>query len=102
MRWRGLITLLVATMGLAVIAYAVQIRTWHGRGSWAEDPSDRLLAATWLATEIWVHPWLLLVGIATVIAAVVSFVRRPDAATVVRRPRASAQLRDVAPGKRSR
>jgi hypothetical protein len=75
MRRRGLISLLLATMGLAVIADAVQIRTWHGRGSWAEDPSDRLLAATWLATEIWVHPWLLLVGVAAVVAAVVSFVR---------------------------
>ena len=67
------VTLLVATIGIAQIAFAVQIRTWHGRGSWTGDPRNKVFVASWLASEMWINPWLLLVGVATMILAVVIF-----------------------------
>jgi len=76
---RNRLTVLVATMGIAQIAFAVQVRTWHGRGSWAGHPNNRIFVASWLASEMWIDPWLLLVGITTLIFAVVIFfmTRRP-------------------------
>jgi hypothetical protein len=46
------LTVLVATVGIAEIAFAVQIRTWHGRGSWTGDPSNKVFVASWLASDI--------------------------------------------------
>ncbi len=67
----------VATLGIAEIAFAVQVRTWHGRGSWSGDPDKKVLVSTWLASEMWVNPWLLMAGVTTVILAVVSVLMYP-------------------------
>jgi hypothetical protein len=71
------LTVLLATVGIAEIAAAVQIRTWHGRGSWTGEPSNKVFVAGWLASEMWINPWLLLVGVTTVVLAVVTFVLYP-------------------------
>lgn len=71
------LTVLIATVGVAEIAFAVQIRTWHGRGSWTGDPSDKVFVASWLASELWINPWLLLVGVTTMVLAAVTFVLYP-------------------------
>ena len=71
------LALLVAIVGLAEIAFAVQIRTWHGRGSWIGEPSNKIFVASWLASEMWVNLWLLLVGVMTMILAVVTFFMYP-------------------------
>ena len=63
----------VATVGIAEIAFAVQIRTWHGRGSWTGDPDNKRFIASWLASELWVNFGLLLVGGMTLILAAVLF-----------------------------
>jgi disulfide bond formation protein DsbB len=69
------LTVAVAMVGIAEIAFAVQIRTWHGRGSWAagDAPSSKVLVATWQASEMWVDPRLLLIGVSTLVLAVVVF-----------------------------
>lgn len=59
------VTALVAVAGIAEIAFAIQIRTWHGRGSWTGDPDNKLFVASWLASEMWVNVGLLLVGATT-------------------------------------
>jgi hypothetical protein len=74
---RLLITAFVATVGIAEIAFAVQIRTWHGRGSWTGDPDNKRFVASWLASEMWVNPGLLLVGGATLVLAVLFFLLSP-------------------------
>ena len=73
MKRRIWLTVLVATVGMAEIAFAVQIRSWHGRGSWTGDPSNKVFVASWLESEMWINPWLLLVGFTTEILAVVTF-----------------------------
>ena len=62
----------VAILGVAEIAFAVQIRTWHGRGSWIGDPTNKVFVASWMASEMWVNVWLLVVGATTVTSAVVT------------------------------
>jgi hypothetical protein len=71
------LTVLVAIVGIAEIAFAVQIRTWHGRGSWTGDPNNKVLVWTWLESEMWINPWLLLVGVTTVILAAVAIFMYP-------------------------
>jgi hypothetical protein len=83
MKRRILLTVPVATIGIAMIAFAVQIRTWHGRGSWApgETPRNKVLVATWLASEMWVDRWLLMAGVATLLLALVIFFVYPRLAS---------------------
>jgi hypothetical protein len=76
-RRRLWLTAFVAAMGFAELAFAVQIRTWHGRGSWAGEPDNKVLVASWLASEMWIDPWLLLVGVTTMILAVLTFFMYP-------------------------
>jgi hypothetical protein len=71
------ITAFVAAVGIAEIAFAVQIRTWHGRGSWTGNPENKAFVASWLASEMWVNPGLLLVGGVTLILAVVFYLLSP-------------------------
>jgi hypothetical protein len=71
------LTVFAATVGIAEIAFAIQIRTWHGRGSWTGDPRNKVFVASWLASEMWINPWLLLVGVTTMILAVVTFFMYP-------------------------
>jgi hypothetical protein len=71
------ITAFVAAVGITEIAFAVQIRTWHGRGSWTGDPDNKRFVASWLASEMWVNPGLLLVGGATLVLAVVFYLLYP-------------------------
>ena len=77
MKRRLWLTAFVATVGIAEIAFAIQIRTWHGRGSWTGDPDHKIFVASWLASEMWIDPALLLVGGVTVILAVVVFLLHP-------------------------
>ena len=77
MKGRIWLTVFVATVGIADIAFAVQIRTWHGRGSWTGNPSGKVFFASWLASEMWIDPWLLLVGFTILIFAVVTFFMYP-------------------------
>ena len=69
--------MLVATVAIAEVAFAVQVRTWHGRGSWTGDPAHKVLVATWLESEMWINPWLLLAGAMTMIFAVVTLFTYP-------------------------
>ena len=55
----------------------MQIRTWHGRGSWTGDPNSKVFVASWLESEMWVNPILLLVGVTTLILAVAAFMLYP-------------------------
>jgi hypothetical protein len=71
------LTVLVATLGIAEIAFAVQIRTWHGRGSWTGGPSNKVFVASWLESEVWIDPWLLAAGVATIVLAVATFFLYP-------------------------
>ena len=77
MRRRFWITMLIVTVGIAEIAFAVQIRTWHGRGSWTSDPEHKVFFASWLASEMWIDLRLLLVGGVTLVVAVVFFLLAP-------------------------
>jgi hypothetical protein len=79
---RGIwLTVLVAIVGVAEIAFAVQVRTWHGRGSWTGDPNKKVLLWTWLESEVWINPSLLLVGVTTIlILAAVIFFMHPSLA----------------------
>ena len=61
----------VAAIGIAEIVFAVQIRTWHGRDSWIGVPDHKIFVASWLASELWVDPVLLLLGAITLVLAVV-------------------------------
>jgi type II secretory pathway component PulM len=68
----------IVTVGVAEIVYAVQIRTWHGRGSWTGDPPNAIFVASWLASEMWIDLRVLLAGGLTLVFAVVFFlVYRP-------------------------
>ena len=69
--------MLIVTVGVAEIAYAVQIRTWHGRGSWTSDPQHKIFFASWLASEMWIDLRVLLLGGITLIFAVVYFLHSP-------------------------
>jgi hypothetical protein len=71
------ITVFAATVGIAEIAFAVQVRTWHARGSWNGDPDNKRFVASWLASEMWVNPGLLLVGGMTLVFALVFFLLYP-------------------------
>jgi hypothetical protein len=80
-RRRLWITTFIAIVGIAEIAFAVQIRTWHGRGSWTGDPNHKRFIASWLASELWIDLRLLLVGGVTLVFAVVFFLLAPRLAT---------------------
>ena len=67
------LSLLIVSVGVAEVVYAVQIRTWHGRGSWTGDPPRKVFVTSWLASEMWVNPWFLLAGVSTLIIAIVTF-----------------------------
>jgi hypothetical protein len=54
---------LVAAAGLVAAAFAFELRTWHGPGTWTEDPKGKILIASWLASELWLNPWLLVVSL---------------------------------------
>jgi hypothetical protein len=69
--------MLIVTIGIAEVVYAVQIRTWHGRGSWTGDPPHRIFFASWLASEMWIDLRLLCAGGLTLVFAVVGFLLYP-------------------------
>ena len=71
------ITAFVAAVGITEIAFAVEIRTLHRRGSWTGDPANKSLVASWLASEMWVNPGLLLAGGVTLVLAVVLYFLYP-------------------------
>ena len=73
------LAVLVATAGIAEIAFAVQIRTWHPgqRRAWPDFLHNEVFVASWLESEMWVDPWLLLAGVTTIILAVVTFFMYP-------------------------
>jgi hypothetical protein len=70
----------IVTVGIAEIAFAVQIRTWHGRDSWTGDPEHKIFFASWLASEMWIDLRVLLAGGLTLVFAVVVYLLypRPD------------------------
>jgi hypothetical protein len=43
-------------------------------GTWTTDPKSKILIATWLASELWLNPWLFLVGIVAIGIGVALFV----------------------------
>ena len=69
-RW---IVFLIATAGVAGVAYAVQVRTWHGRGSWTGEPEHKRLVAAWLASELWIDPVVLAADLTMLVLALVPF-----------------------------
>ncbi len=73
------VALAIAILGMEGIAFAVQIRTWHGRGSWpvGDVPSHKVLVSTWMASEMWVDPRSLFIGMAAFVMAVVVFFAYP-------------------------
>jgi len=62
-----------ALAGAIALVFAFELRTWHGRGTWTGDPKGKVLLATWLASELWLNPWLLCVAMAFLVVAVVWF-----------------------------
>jgi hypothetical protein len=77
MKRRLWVAAFVAAAGIAEIAFAVQIRTWHGRGSWTGVSDNKRFVASWLASEMWVNLGLLLVGGTTLVLAVVLYLLYP-------------------------
>jgi len=80
MKRRLRVAALVAAAGIAEIAFAVQIRTWHGRGSWTGvliTSDNKRFVASWLASEMWVNLGLLLVGGTTLMLAIVFYLLYP-------------------------
>ncbi len=73
-RWFATIAVM---LGLAATVFAIQLRTWHGRGSWIGEPTRKVLIATWLESELWVDPVLLTFGLTTVVVAIVLLVLAP-------------------------
>ena len=71
------LTALVGAVGIAEIAFAIQIRTWHGRGSWTADPANKVFVGSWLESEMWINPLLLLIGVTTGLLAVATFFTYP-------------------------
>lgn len=67
----------IVAVGIAEIVYAAQIRTWHGRESWVGEPEHKVFFASWLASEMWIHLRLLLVGGVTLVVAVVCYLLAP-------------------------
>jgi hypothetical protein len=76
MKRRLWVAAFVAAAGIADIAFAVQIRTWHGRGSWTGVSDNKRFVASWLAS-MWVNLGLLLVGGTTLVLAVVLYLLYP-------------------------
>lgn len=63
----------VGAAGIVALVFSIELRTWHGRGTWTGDPKGKVLIASWLASELWLNPWLLaasLVAIAVTILLV--------------------------------
>jgi hypothetical protein len=89
------LTVFVGAVGIAEIGFAIQIRTWHGRGSWTADPANKVFVASWLESEMWINPWLLLIGVTTGILAGVTFFTYPRLAERhgARNPRLSGDIR---------
>jgi hypothetical protein len=54
---------IVVVAGLITLVFAFELRTWHGRGTWAGDPKSKFLIASWLGSELWLNPWLLIAGL---------------------------------------
>jgi len=77
MKRRLWVTAFVAAVGFAEIAFAVQIRTRHGRGSWTGVPDNKRFVASWLASEMWVNLGLLLLGGTTLVLAVALYLLYP-------------------------
>lgn len=95
------LTVLVAGIGIAQVAFSVQIRTWYGRGSWTRAPRNKVFAASWLASEMWVDPRLLLAGVTTLILAAGGFFLYPRFARG-RTATALAPSRRTAPARTTR
>lgn len=69
------LALIVAAVGLVAGAFAFELRTWHGRGTWTGDPKGKILIASRLASEMWLNPWLLAVSLVAIGLAVAIFRR---------------------------
>jgi hypothetical protein len=54
---------IVAVAGLIMLVFAFELRTWHGRGTWTADPMSKFLIASWLGSELWLNPWLLIASL---------------------------------------
>jgi hypothetical protein len=68
--------LIVAMLGVLEIAFATQVVPQeHG----LVDPGGKVLVTSWLASQLWVNPWLVAVGGLTVIVAVVLAFQRTRA-----------------------
>jgi LPXTG-motif cell wall-anchored protein len=65
----------VVAGGIVALVFAFELRTWHGRGSWTGDPKGKVLIASWLASELWLNPWLLVLGLAALVTAIVLLLR---------------------------
>lgn len=66
---------IVSAAGLIAFVSAFELRTWHGRGTWTGDPKDKILIASWLASEVWLNPWLLVTGLVALGVALALFRR---------------------------
>jgi len=59
----------IAAAGVVALVFAFELRSWHGRGTWSGDPKGKVLIASWLASELWLNPWLAAVGLVVLAAA---------------------------------
>ena len=65
--------LIVAKLGVLEIAFGTQVVPQeHG----LVDPGGKVLVESWLASQLWVNPWLVAVGGLTVVVAIVLAFRR--------------------------
>ena len=67
---RWVLASLVAVASVGLIWFGTQIVDQaHGA-----DPSGKLFLASWLESELWVNPWLIAVGLAGLVAALLVLV----------------------------
>jgi hypothetical protein len=67
---RWVLATLVAVAGVGSIWFGTQIVDQsHGA-----DPSGKLFLASWLSSELWVNPWLIGIGLAGLLAAILLLV----------------------------
>ena len=69
------VAVVVTLPGIVALVFAFELRTWHGRGSWSGDPKGKILIAAWLASELWLDPWLLAGGLVVLVTGLVLFLR---------------------------
>jgi hypothetical protein len=82
---RRRLTWAVGAAEIVALVFSIELRTWHGRGTWTGDPKGKVLIASWLASELWLNPWLFGASLAALTTTVAVLVRARRARAVAHR-----------------